>query len=509
MQTHSSIKIFQQGTTVLNHRTLQQTNYTISQLYDKIPSDRDLPYPFDGRKPLDILPQFVGTLTPNSILPLHLHCFREGAATLTTSDTGAFIIFNLSSPTSKLCSDVLIFMTSDRLFVDFFTRKGFHTIKLKKWASLEEREEVERNGVRSETHLAQFFSTQLQIPFVARKRAEAGTVEKLEKALRSGDVLACFSLSGLSAVNSMLTGALVSHVALVVRENVRDEKRGSLREEVFVFETTTNDYLDESGEKKDGFKKTPFKKWYSAYNSHKYLVSVLPLRSSLHSLFNSTAAIDWFHTHRTTFSFRTFPFVTIDTAAESLPTFLSPPSVDLLAVLVEKWKGEFVKSLFVEGISKRFEETQTKRCLDAGIQCSCSSYSECLTQANRLGINLWDIIAIPEDDNWLYENGESLVCASVVLRMLRAGGLFSEISLNTNEFSPRDVTMLNIFDSNEISTRFAEICGDEKDTERGYCQIMGKFEMDLPLFNTVEPYNHMNEKCRMRDPDWVPSPEGC
>jgi len=51
--------------------------------------------------------------------------------------------------------------------------------------------------------------------------------------------------------------------------------------------------------------------------------------------------------------------------------------------------------------------------------------------------------------------------------------------------------MLNVFDSNYT---VPEKCL-KNDPTLPYCQIMGTHRMDLPGYNTIKPYPHMNENC--------------
>ncbi|KAK2962463.1 putative Inositol-1,4,5-trisphosphate 5-phosphatase 4 [Blattamonas nauphoetae] len=460
MQIQSQMKTYSSRGQTLIHRTLEQTNYSLAELFQMIPSDRDLENPFHTSRPLDILPLYVGSLKHQSILNFSLPCFTHYSGTANISSSGATLLLNVTSPTTLLCSDFLIFMTSERVFVQPFVRKGFHTITIKKWASDAERLEAEYNGIRvfrmdqsllpfllnsfkllklilsllnsSEKQLIQFYSSQMNISFVDRDESANPDIARLEASLKTGDVLACFSMSGLSGINTLLTGALVSHVALVMKEG----------KDVFVYETTAGNTFEEKTPWGDGFRRTPFQKWYTAYHKHNYLVALLPLSSSLSSHFNVTAARNWFDLHARSFSIRTFPYVQIDTPDGNIPSILSQASLELVVHLFEKIKPSMVKELVADGISKRLEMTQVELCEAVGVECACTSLADCMEKSAQLGMGLWDVAAIPEDDAWLYEDGESIFCSSLVIHMLAAGGVLKNVTLNANEFSPKDVTMV-------------------------------------------------------------------
>jgi len=63
----------------------------------------------------------------------------------------------------------------------------------------------------------------------------------------------------------------------------------------------------------------------------------------------------------------------------------------------------------------------------------------------------------------------------------------------------RDAYMLKIFEDNV--TRLPSWCN----TEHGrvpFCQILGEYRMELPEYNTIEPYAHMNEYCPSLPPHY-------
>ncbi|KAL3654135.1 hypothetical protein CASFOL_003816 [Castilleja foliolosa] len=63
----------------------------------------------------------------------------------------------------------------------------------------------------------------------------------------------------------------------------------------------------------------------------------------------------------------------------------------------------------------------------------------------------------------------------------------------------RDAYMLQIFENN--MTRLPNWCnnGDDK---LPFCQILGEYKMELPYYNTLEPYTNMNENCPSLPPTY-------
>lgn len=101
-----------------------------------------------------------------------------------------------------------------------------------------------------------------------------------------------------------------------------------------------------------------------------------------------------------------------------------------------------------------------------------------------------------EQDGWEYKgikprDGRSWVCSAYVTAMYKAAGLFGDMEINSTEFGPTDVYELDFF--NKTDTR-PDAC-KQADPDQPYCQLLGKYRIELPRYSTIEPYPHMNEKC--------------
>lgn len=53
---------------------------------------------------------------------------------------------------------------------------------------------------------------------------------------------------------------------------------------------------------------------------------------------------------------------------------------------------------------------------------------------------------MPELDSYKYNDEQSYVCSSFVTDILRAGGLFKNLSINASEFTPKDLYELHFWD---------------------------------------------------------------
>lgn len=69
----------------------------------------------------------------------------------------------------------------------------------------------------------------------------------------------------------------------------------------------------------------------------------------------------------------------------------------------------------------------------------------------------------------------------------------------SNCWQIRDAYMLKIFENNQ--TRLPGWCNN-KDGQLPFCQILGEYQMELPGYNSVEPYANMNENCPSLPPSY-------
>ena len=116
---------------------------------------------------------------------------------------------------------------------------------------------------------------------------------------------------------------------------------------------------------------------------------------------------------------------------------------------------------------------------------------------------------MPEMDGWIYDNLHedgvySYVCSAYVTSIYKAGGLFGDLEINATEFATKDVYILDLFDT---STSLPEACVSA-DPDLPYCQLLGKYRIELPEYNTITPYNRMFESCEINFPSYQRSP-GC
>lgn len=122
----------------------------------------------------------------------------------------------------------------------------------------------------------------------------------------------------------------------------------------------------------------------------------------------------------------------------------------------------------------------------------------------KKGMNMSEIQAVTEQDGWKYtgqyHDGESYVCSTLVARLWKAAGLFGDMEINAAEWSPKDIYQVKFFDSDQKDKR-PQQCKDA-DPNGQFCQLLGKYRMQFPGYNTVTAYPYMNDNCPSLAPDF-------
>jgi hypothetical protein len=161
----------------------------------------------------------------------------------------------------------------------------------------------------------------------------------------------------------------------------------------------------------------------------------------------------------------------------------------------------------VERIDKNVSEIFYTSALNKKLGTEGLNVSEIAVEAGKRGLNVSQVAAMVEQDAWrykgFYHDGKAMVCSSFVASLWKAAGLF-DFPVNGVEWHPRDVYEVDLFDKNY--TRPQQCV--EADPDAQYCQIVGKWRMNLPGTSSIPAYAHMNEHCPSRAPDYV-RPEGC
>ncbi|KAF6168021.1 hypothetical protein GIB67_011406 [Kingdonia uniflora] len=125
-----------------------------------------------------------------------------------------------------------------------------------------------------------------------------------------------------------------------------------------------------------------------------------------------------------------------------------------------------------------------------------------LVETEKHGVPFDKLLTVPEQDDWLYSDGVSTSCIAFVLEMYKQAGLLGPMasSIQVTEFTIKDAYTLKFFEDD--SSRLPKWCNEGDDVKLPFCQIRGKYRMELPGYNTMEPYPHMNERCASMPPKY-------
>ncbi|EYU19247.1 hypothetical protein ABFS82_13G170100 [Erythranthe guttata] len=471
----------------------------------------------------DLLPSFVGaaSVSNNSVLNWKGSCFYNNTAWLVfhnnsgTQFGGGTLHIKVSKAHSWTCMDLYVFATPYRVTWDYYILSREHTLDFKEWESQAEFEYVKNRGVSIFLMQAGMLGT-LQamwevVPlFTNTKWGESANLAFLEKHMgatfeerpqpwitnitiediHSGDFLALSKIRGLwggfETLEKWVTGSYAGHTAVCLRDS-----EGKL----WVAESG---HENEEGE--DVIAILPWDEWWE-YELKKDdtnpQIALLPLHPELRAVFNETAAWEYAKSMSgKPYGYHNLIFSWIDTVSGNYPP---PLDAHLVASVMTVWtqmKPAYAGNIWNEALNKRLG-TQN------------FSLSEILVEVEKRGSSFGELLAIPEQDDWIYVDGKSTSCVAFIFEMYKEAGLFGELatSIQVTEFTIKDAYSLKLFENN--STRLPEWCNNDADTVKlPFCQIKGKYRMELPGYNTMDPYPHMNERCPSMTPEYS-RPVGC
>ncbi|KAJ7524596.1 hypothetical protein O6H91_17G037100 [Diphasiastrum complanatum] len=462
---------------------------------------------------VDLLPEFVGAVSSTSnISSWKGACFSENQAWLELTKpagngTGGGILYiQTSKAHSWTCMDLYVYATPFRVTWDYYFLARTHTLTINQWQE-GELEYVKQKGVSIFLMKAGMLGTLValwdvlpifsntgwgqssNIAFLERhmgatftKRTPPYVANISVNDIHSGDFLVLSKIrgrwGGFETLEKWVTGAYAGHTAVCLR----DEK-GKL-------------WVGESGHENDKGEELiallPWEDWWSLQlkDGANPQIALLPLHPEMRSKFNQTTALAYARQMTgKSYGYHNMIFSWIDTSTGNYPP---PLDANLVASVITVWtrlQPAYASNMWNEALNKRLG-TQ-------GLDLPSIMW-----EANERGIPFGQLLAIPEQDDWVYSDGKSTSCVAFVLEMYKEAGLFGTLSnvIQVTEFTIRDAYMLKFFED-EMS-RLPAWCNSNDDPPLPYCQILGDYRLDLPEFNSIEPYPRMDERCPSLPPNY-------
>jgi len=284
------------------------------------------------------------------------------------------------------------------------------------------------------------------------------------KEVHSGDFLAIYRLDGLDELVMYGTGGQIGHSTMALW----------IEDELFVVESQDAWYWPQHG-----IQRTPFHQWIQWAHNADFNVALLPLNAAARARWNNDAAIEFFKKMEGyPYGYHNFLFSWIDTEERNYPSVIPSKFVPVLFGMLNQLIPTAIESFFLESLNHRLG-TQ-------GLD-----YPQIIVEAFNQGKTIEQLMAEPEIEGWMYSDGPSYVCSCFVAGMWKAGGLFYDYPINATEFTPKDIYQMAFFDNDAV---LPQSCIDN-DPDLPYCQLTGKWKVDLPGYNTIEPYPLMNQRC--------------
>ena len=446
-------------------------------------------------------------------------CFQKNIVTFKeiSKDKITLTLENFNK-TETFCSELFIFHTSDHNFLQFIAFQGEHEITLKR-ITQDDKDEIKVNGIKLYSFctgfvnaIKSFFKTFNAFygglgldpkaknpkfrPTISRDQEKANlrivelfnyytperrnnTIVNIDKnKIKSGDAIVISRMDGIDQLIMIGSGGHVGHTCVCTW----------IDDELYVLESQEALYWPRSG-----IQRNKWDDWVQWAHNADFNVALLPLKEEYRKKFDVEKAFAWYESEAEglPYGYHNFLFSWFDTPDRNLPPFTTTELVEFVFSIVSKIYPKASDLLVTEAINLRLG---TK---DLTIQ-------QAIAEAARRGKSFEELMAMPELEDYVYHDGKNYVCSCFVIAYYKHGGLFGDLEILPNEFSPRDLYTLDIFDKN--FERPQECIDDNPDLP--YCQVTGKFILTLDNYSTVTPYSHMNERCPSLGPDFIRE-EGC
>lgn len=469
----------------------------------------------------DLLPTFIGTASSgNDSVDWKGACFFENTAWLEFHNKsgsefgGGTLHIKADKAHSWTCMDLYVFATPYRVTWTWYFISRQHTVEFPEWDGKAEYEYVKNKGVSiflmhagmlgtlqalwdvfplfsntgwGESSNLAFLEKHMGANF--EPRPEPWVTNVTTDQIQSGDLLAISKIrgrwGGFETLEKWVSGAYAGHSAVALRDS-----EGKL-------------WVGESGNENDKGEDViailPWEEWWAfeqTKDDSNPQIALLPLHPDVRAKFDVAAAWKYARSMEgKPYGYHNLIFSWIDTVSENYPPPLDAHLVASFMTVWSQMQPEYAANMWNEALNKR-------------LGTEGLDLSDVLVEVEKRGSSFDKLLAVPELDDWIYSDGKSTSCIAFILEMYKEAGLFGPLasSIQVTEFTIKDAYMLNFFENN--ASRLPTWCNDNDSVKLPYCQILGKYRMELPGYNTMEPYSHMNEQCPTLPPKYN-RPDNC
>ncbi|KAL0208836.1 hypothetical protein P9112_011423 [Eukaryota sp. TZLM1-RC] len=466
----------------------------------------------DNNKYMESIPIYKGTVKANKPTTFSASCFKLTTVSMVLGRDSAELNIQAYEPKSFVCADWFLISDGKHFKLKSAFRKGDHRMSIK--LTPEEVQSVRSSGfsifqislhvidyirdvvefyniIKREDPLAIKKLIEDQMGFVYENR-NADWIDpiKVEPFIQSGDVIAMTKFNTVEAFITSATLSRAGHSAMALRDP-----------------DTRELFIVENQPAPRNVFRTPFKQWMeeltngtfdNCFASHCAAVW-MPLSDKARAAFDEQKAWEYFLVAEKHFPYSDFAeaFSGIDsTDPNSWAQPLSPSLLPFIGILADSFLPDMRDAYLLRGFEKRLN-------LKDG---HFKTFAQILEYCHEHDLDIVEIAAIPERDEWMYGGLPSLHCSSLVFSILKASGMVDALTggkgdmIQATEMTPRDIYHLGIYKTGRPS-----VCDVD---DLPYCQILGNFKVELPGFNSVPLYPHMNEKCFI-NPVSPRTPENC
>ena len=446
-------------------------------------------------------------------------CFQKNIVSFKEMSKDKIVLsLQNSGKSDTFCSELFIFHTSNHNFLQFIIFQGEHDITLK-YITQDDKDEIKVNGIKLYGFCSGLINTIKSVlktvkafyggmgydPKEKNPRFRPNIPRDMEKAnlrilelfnhytperrnntivnfdkniIKNGDAIVISRMDGIDPMIMIGSGGVIGHCCVCAWKD----------NELYVLESQDALYWP-----RHGIQKNKWEDWVKWANIAEFNVLHLPLRDEYRDKLDIDKAWSWFENEveGLTYGFHNFVFSWIDTKTDSFPFVTTNEFEEFFFSLLYKIYPPFFELLGKEGMNFRLNTTD----LDM---------PQIIAEAARRGMTFEELMAIPEEEGLPYKEGVRYTCSCFVTAFWQHGGLFGDIKVLPNEFSPRDLYTLDVFDKN---FQKPQECIDDN-PNLPYCQVTGKFIIELDNYSTVKPYSHMNERCPSIGPDFI-RVDGC